>query len=170
MLDRSVRRKAWTMLCLAGLTLSGSACSAQNERPTTTGTAAPEAAEPFAGHWGFSTRCYKGHYVGVTFQRDGDRYTGSWTDGTDLSGSDGKFKGEMRDGKLEYDACSQVEQGGGYAVCPNYTREVGYFIREGERLVWYQRFDKVTDRYLVLSRQPEFQAAPLDPAETCDNE
>lgn len=168
MFDRCVRRKAWTMLCLAGLALSGSACSAQNERPTATKAATQ--ADAFAGDWGFSTRCNRGHYVGVSFKREGDGYIGDWTDGTDLSGSDGKFEGRLRGKKLEYDACSQVEQRGGYEVCPNFTRKVGYFVREGEKLVWYQQYPKVTVRYLTLSRQPALQVPSVDPAEVCDDE
>lgn len=170
MLHRFVSRKAWMPLCLIGLALSGSACSMQNERPEATKSATEAGADPFAGDWGFSTRCSKGHYVGITFKREGDLYMGSWTDGSDLSGSDGKFEGHVRGKKLEYDACSEVAQNGGYEVCPKFTRKVGYFEREGEHLVWYQQYGKVIDRYLTLSRQPRFQAAPLDPAETCAGE
>ncbi|KRA70646.1 hypothetical protein ASD78_17535 [Lysobacter sp. Root667] len=169
MFDRSVRRKAWTMLCLAGLALSGSACSAQNERPTATTRAATEAgADPFAGDWGFSTSCYKGHYVGITLKREGNRYTGTWSDGTDIWGSDGEFKGMQDDDKLKYDVCTVTEQRGGYARCPSYTRGAGYFVRRGEQLVWYLRGGGVRTEYLILDHQPQQQVPVVDQTEVCD--
>lgn len=168
MLDRSVRRKAWTLLYLAGLAVSGSACSAQNMRPTATGVVAPELAEPFAGFWGFSTHCYKGHYVSIVLKREDDRYTGTWSDGTDIWGSDGDFRGAQRDGKLEFDACTVTEQRGGYARCPAYTPKAGYFVRRGEQLVWYRQHGEVVNEYLTLSRQPVHQAPSVDPEEICN--
>ena len=55
-------------------------------------------------------------------------------------------------------------------MCPNFTRKVGYFVREGEKLVWYQQYPKVTVRYLTLSRQPALQGPSVDPAEVRDDE
>ncbi|WP_157489550.1 hypothetical protein [Lysobacter sp. Root916] len=168
MFDRSVRRKAWTMLCLAGLALSGGACSAQHKRPTTKAAATDAGADAFAGDWGFSTRCYKGHYVGITLTRDGDGYTGTWSDGTDIWGSDGSFRGAQKDGKLEVDACTTTEQRGGYARCPAYTPNTAYFVRSGERLVWYRREGEMVDEYLTLDRQPADQVPVTDSEEVCD--
>lgn len=171
MFERCVRRKAWTMLCLAGLVLSGSACSAQNERPTATKAATTEAvADPFVGDWGFSTRCYKGHYVGITLTRDGDSdgYTGTWSDGTDIWGSDGSFRGQRSNDKLDVDACTTTEQRGGYARCPAYTAKVAYFVRRGEQLVWYRREGEVVDEYLTLNRQTAHQVPVVDSEEVCE--
>lgn len=165
MFERSVRRQAWTMLGLALLTLSGGACSAQAARPT---AAATQEADPFAGDWSFSTRCYKGHYVGITLQRDGERYTGTWSDGTDIWGSDGAFRGVRKDGKLEVDACTTTEQRGGYARCPAYTDDAGYFVRRGEQLVWYRQYGDVINEYLTLDRQPADQGARVDAEEVCE--
>lgn len=168
MFDRSVRCKAWTLLCLAGLALSGSACSAQNERPTTKAAAAPAGQDPFVGEWGFSTRCYKGHYVGITLERAGERYIGTWSDGTDIWGSDGSFRGAQKNGKLEVDACTTTVQRGGYARCPAYTSNTAYFVRDGEQLVWYRREGEVIDKYLTLDRQPAHQVPVVDSEEICD--
>ncbi|KQZ55637.1 hypothetical protein ASD53_15335 [Lysobacter sp. Root559] len=166
MFDRSVRRKAWTMLCLTGLALSGSACSVQNERPTATTRAATEArADPFAGDWGFSTRCYKGHYVGITLKREGDRYTGSWSDGTDIRGSNGLLKGRASGGKLVFEVCSNYVESGSYAQCPKYEGRVGYFERRGGQLVWYRQSGDVIDEYAILDREP---IAGVDPEEICN--
>lgn len=168
MFDRSVRRKAWTMLCLAGLALSGSACSAQNERSTMKAAVTEVGVDPFAGDWGFSTRCYKGHYVGITLTRDGDGYTGTWSDGTDIWGSDGNFRGKRRNDKLEVDVCTTSEQRGGHARCPAYTANAAYFVRSGERLVWYRREGHVVDEYLTLNRQPAHQVPAVDSEEVCE--
>lgn len=164
MFDRCVRRKAWTMLCLAGLALSGSACSAQNHRPMK--AAATEAgADPFAGDWGFSTSCYKGHYVGIDIARDGEGYSGSWSDGTDIRGSDGLLKGRVSDGKLVLELCSKYVESGSYAQCPKYEGRVGYFERRGDQLVWYRQSGDVIDEYVILDREP---IAGIDPEEICN--
>ncbi|SFK26953.1 hypothetical protein SAMN04487938_0097 [Lysobacter sp. cf310] len=168
MLDRSVRRKAWTMLCLAALALSGGACSAQNPRLTATKAATGVGTDPFAGDWGFSTRCYKGHYVGITLTRDGAGYTGTWSDGTDIWGSDGNFRGRLRDDKLEVDVCTTTEQRGGYARCPAYTADAAYFVRSGERLLWYRREGEVSDEYLSLNRQAAHQVPVVESEEVCE--
>lgn len=165
MLDRSVRRKAWALLCMAGLAVSGGACSAQNERPTTKGTAAQAEQDPFVGDWGFSTRCYKGHYVGIDITRDGDGYSGSWSDGTDIRGSDGLLKGRVSDGRLVLKFCSKYVESGSYAQCPKYEGRVGYFVRRGDQLVWYRQSGEVVDEYVILVREP---IPGGDPNEICN--
>ncbi|HEY9133207.1 MAG TPA: hypothetical protein VIM98_15745 [Dyella sp.] len=119
----------------------------------------------FDGDWIYKQACGQHHAAHFTLTQNGDEVAGDWSDGTQASGSDGKLKGDIHDGKLFVRYCGNDESAG-YAVCPNYEDdETDYFVRDGADLVWYRMLGKKGDnrfkKYVVL-HPSHGRAVPAD--------
>ncbi len=132
--------------------------------PSTTGAATGTA---IVGDWGYRSDCNLGHaaQLGVTAST-AKTAEGTWSDGTHQSGSQGRFKGEWRDGKLYTRFCADPAERGGYPACPAYGDVAAYVVPEGKRLAWYQAEGPASEgnysKYVTLDRVPKGGRAPLD--------
>lgn len=120
-------------------------------------TFAHAAETPFAGDWGYRDKCQFSHSATLSVKPAGDGVTGQWSDGTDVDGDSGMFKGSVRNGKLYVHFCSEQGAHGGLKKCPAYYEaEDGYFVPEGKDLAWYNRSGTLAEnsfvKYLVLHR------------------
>jgi uncharacterized protein YecT (DUF1311 family) len=119
------------------------------------------------GDWGYRSDCNLGHaaQLGVTAST-AKTAEGTWSDGTHQSGSQGRFKGEWRDGKLYTRFCADPAERGGYPACPAYGDVSAYVVPEGKRLAWYQVEGPASEgnysKYVTLDRVPKGGRAPLD--------
>jgi hypothetical protein len=157
MLDyrRGTGRRAWkAVLAMAALALAQGFCLAQANDNS------------FQGSWAYKQTCGQHHAAQIKLIQTGTDITGEWSDGTQASGSDGKLKGSIHDGKLFVRYCGTDEQAG-YAVCPDYeASETDYFVRQGADLVWYQMTGKKGDntfrKYVVLHASVNGKPVPGD--------
>lgn len=123
------------------------------------GTApAAQGARAVAGDWGYRTDCNLGHYVELHVPATGAVPEGTWSDGTRTEGSQGRFKGEWRDGKLYLRFCAEEAERGGYPACPAFGDVDGYVQPEGKQLAWY----RADSKYVSLERVAKGGKAPLD--------
>jgi hypothetical protein len=110
-----------------------------------------------AGDWGHRDKCKFSHSATVSVAASGGNYTGQWSDGTNVDGDSGTFKGVMRDGKLYVRFCSEQGEQGGFKKCPTYaSADDAYLVPEGKDLVWYNRSGTAPEnsfvKYVVLHR------------------
>jgi len=122
------------------------------------------------GDWGFANHCGFGHYVGITFVQTGEKtVSGNWSDGTNLRGSSGELKGEIREGKLFVKFCSDdIENKPPYRICPEFDGDDAYFSLESSSLVWYESYGDSFKRYVVLSKGPDHSSTVGNNAD-CSN-
>ncbi|HEY4293253.1 lysozyme inhibitor LprI family protein [Luteibacter sp.] len=118
---------------------------------------AGQGAQAVAGDWGYRTDCNLGHYVQLHIPA-GSAAEGTWSDGTQNGGSQGRFKGEWRDGKLYLRFCAEEAERGGYPACPAFGDVDGYVQPEGKQLAWY----RADSKYVSLERVAKGVKAPLD--------
>lgn len=127
------------------------------------------AGSTLAGAWAYRSDCNHGHSAELTVEQASPVVEGTWSDGTNSSGSQGRFKGDWRDGKLYVRFCSEDGGIGDYPACPAYGDVGAYMVPEGTKLAWYRTVGTLSenafDRYLVLSRKPKNGDVPKDP--TC---
>lgn len=121
---------------------------------------------PFHGAWSYATHCGFGHYVALDLVENEGRVTGSWSDGTNVRGSQGELKGDVRDGRLHVEWCGEGEEAGGHPQCPQYGDDSDFFERRGDSLVWFRSSGTEATEYVVL--QPA--GRPATPVERCDDE
>lgn len=130
---------------------------------------ASASAAAVAGAWGYRSDCNGGHTAEFTVQKTSPAVEGTWSDGTNSSGSQGRFKGDWRDGKLYVRFCSEDGGVGDYPACPAYGNVGGYVVPEGAKLAWYRTVgapsENTFNKYLVLGRKPNGGDVPKDP--TC---
>lgn len=125
-----------------------------------------QGAASIGGEWGYRSDCNLGHTAELGMSVHGSSAEGTWSDGTRVSGSQGRFKGDWRDGKLYLRFCEEDASQGGYPACPAYSDVQAYVVSEGPRLAWYRadgpsgegRFSK----YVTLDRVPKGGKPPLD--------
>jgi len=124
-----------------------------------------------AGEWAYRSDCHHGHSAEFTVQRTSPVVEGTWSDGTNISGSQGRFKGDWRDGRLYVRFCSEDGGIGDYPACPAYGDVGAYVVPEGTRLAWYRTVgapsENTFDKYLVLVRKSKNGDVPKDP--TCND-
>ena len=137
------------LLCL----LLPMACVAQSQR-------APESPY-FEGEWRYTKKCDFGHFVGIDLNQHVNDVTGNWDEGTNLRGNEGLLRGKIREGKLFVQLCS-VNLEAGYEECPKYDEENQYFVREGEKMIRYQKFGTYYVRDIALQRVVPGQELSVD--------
>jgi hypothetical protein len=119
-----------------------------------------------AGDWAYRTDCNLGHDAEISVQKTTPSVEGTWSDGTRNSGSQGRFKGDWRDGKLFVRFCTEDTPDGGYPACPAYGDVAGYLSPEGAHLVWYRTVGTPAEgkfnKYVVLGRKPKGGDVPKD--------
>ncbi|SKB44790.1 Uncharacterized conserved protein YecT, DUF1311 family [Luteibacter sp. 22Crub2.1] len=135
--------------------------------PASSATASSAAGTSITGDWGYRSDCNLGHsaQLGVTAS-SATAAEGTWSDGTRVSGNQGKFKGEWRQGKLYLRFCAEDAERGGYPVCPAFSDVAAYVAPEGKRLTWFQVDGPASEgtfsKYVTLDRVPKGGRAPLD--------
>lgn len=124
------------------------------------------AASTLAGEWAYRSDCDRGHSAEFAVQKTSPTVEGTWSDGTNISGSQGRFKGDWRDGKLYVRFCSEDGGIGDYPACPAYADVGAYVVPEGTKLAWYRTVgapsENTFDKYLVLGRKPNNGDVPKD--------
>jgi hypothetical protein len=110
-----------------------------------------------AGTWGYRDSCKFSHSATIAITPSAEGYTGQWSDGSNVSGDSGTFKGTLRDGKLFVRFCSEQGEQGGFRMCPTYAAtDDAYLTIEGKNLAWYNHSGAATEntfaRYVVLHR------------------
>jgi len=125
--------------------------AAKSQKNTATDTGAKVDAS-FEGDWAYRTDCDRGHYVTLSLSADKSGLTGTWSDGTQLGGSQGRLRGRIEDGKLIADWCDDDEEVGGYPICPNYAKSEDYFVLRDQSLHWYQKFGAKFVQYVVMKK------------------
>lgn len=136
------------------------------KRSSSGGKAASGGSATLAGDWAYRTDCNLGHDAEISVQKTTPGVEGTWSDGTRNSGSQGRFKGDWRDGKLFVRFCTEDTPDGGYPACPAYGDVAGYLSPEGAHLVWYRTVGTPAERkfnkYVVLGRKPRGGDVPKD--------
>jgi uncharacterized protein YecT (DUF1311 family) len=137
------------------------------KRAAASASAAPAAgAAALAGKWAYRSDCNLGHDAELNVQQTSPAVEGSWSDGTRTSGSQGRFKGDWRGGKLFVRFCTEDSADGGYPACPAYSDVAGYMLNEGGKLAWYRASGTAAEgkfnRYVVLGRKPKGGEVPKD--------
>lgn len=123
-------------------------------------------AKEFEGEWSYRNDCDRGHYVTLDIKRDNDLLTGSWSDGTLLRGSQGLLKGRLSRGRLIAEWCSEYEEAGAPAPCPNYDPSEDYLEARGGTIVWYQKYGQEYSEYVVLTKGSK----PHRSTKACDDQ
>ena len=108
--------------------------------------------EEFEGEWSYRDDCDRGHYVTLELKRENDQLIGSWSDGTLLRGSQGLLKGRVNEGRLVAEWCSEYEEAGAPALCPNYDWSEDYLVARDGGIVWYQKYGQEYSEYVVLTK------------------
>jgi hypothetical protein len=111
----------------------------------------------FEGDWAYRTDCDRGHYVTLSLSADKSGLTGTWSDGTQLGGSQGRLRGRIEDGKLIADWCGDDEEAGGYPKCPNYAKSEDYFVLRDQSLHWYRKSGARFAQYVVVKKGADGQ-------------
>lgn len=124
----------------------------------------------FEGRWAYRQSCGAHHSAELNLSQSADEVLGSWSDGDRSFGSDGRLKGQVRQGKLFVRYCGNDLQAG-YAVCPDYeAEEADYFVRQGDDLVWYRmagaKGGTSYEKYLTL--HPLTAGKPIAGDNTCE--
>jgi hypothetical protein len=136
-------------------------------RASTASTGSASQGAALKGAWAYRSDCNLGHSAEFTVERTSPAVEGTWSDGTRNGGSQGRFKGEWRDGKLFVRFCSDDDERGGYPACPAYGDADAYVTPEGSKLAWYRASGTPAEghfeRYVVLSRKPGSGDVPKDP-------
>jgi len=109
-------------------------------------------AQKFEGEWSYRDDCDHGHYVTLELKRGNDQLIGSWSDGTLLRGSQGLLKGRVSNHRLIAERCSEYEDAGAPALCPQYDWLEDYFVARDGKIVWYQKYGKEYSEYVVLAK------------------
>ena len=128
---------------------------------------------PFQGDWSYEQTCGWQHIASVHLSQNGKRVEGTWSDGSArASGSDGKLKGTVMNGRLYVRYCGGDESSG-FSVCPAYDAvSSDYFVREGDDLAWYQMIRKENEkkfrRYMLL--HPAVNGYPLVKDDHCHDQ
>lgn len=128
-------------------------------KPTTT----PTTVDAFEGDWYYGSDCDFGHYVTLGLKRAGDSYTGDWSDGTRVRGSQGNLRGDVRNGELIVQRCGDSSEVGGAPACPKFEASHDVLVRDGESLVWSHLYDGQRTRYITLHQA----ALKVDPRAEC---
>lgn len=139
--------------------LALSACAAHPH--TGAATAAPSAAD-FAGDWGYRQSCGWQHSAHLELKATGTAVTGSWGDGTQVSGDSGQLRGALREGRLHLRFCSEDAAAGKPGACPDFGRESDYLTREGSTLIWYRASGAGHRPYLKLYPAGDDRSPPDD--------
>ncbi len=111
-----------------------------------------EKVREFEGQWSYRNDCDRGHYVTLELKRENDQLIGSWSDGTLLRGSQGLLKGRVSNDRLIAEWCSEYEEAGAPAICPQYDSLEDYFVARDGKIVWYQKYGKEYSEYVVLTK------------------
>lgn len=122
--------------------------------------------QAFEGQWSYRNDCDRGHYVTLDIKNESGLVTGSWSDGTLVRGSQGRLRGRIEQGRLVVERCSESEEAGGPALCPNYQKSQDYLVVKGDALAWYQEYGSEPVEYVVLSKGVNLQ----QPMQACDED
>lgn len=170
-MKRIFRCDPWALAMMIGL-IQVAACSPQTalrqqDIPATaeaakspTGTATDTRAKggaSFEGDWAYRTDCDRGHYVTLSLSADKSGLIGTWSDGTQLGGSQGRLRGRIEDGKLIADWCGDDEEAGGYPICPIYAKSEDYFVLRDQSLLWYRKSGANFTQYVVMKKGADRQ-------------
>lgn len=109
-------------------------------------------AHEFEGQWSYRDDCGRGHYVTLELKREKDQLIGSWSDGTLLCGSQGLLKGRVSKDRLIAEWCSEYEEAGAPALCPQYDWPEDYLVARDGTIVWYQKYGQDYVEYVVLKK------------------
>lgn len=102
------------------------------------------------GGWGYATQCNQGHFIAITLRKQGDRFVGSWSDGTLLGGSDGDIEVEADSGRFIAKRCGS-DKSSGLPPCPRLENVGDHFRVKHGSLYWYQAPDN--EPYAILDQQ-----------------
>ncbi|HEY4093533.1 MAG TPA: lysozyme inhibitor LprI family protein [Luteibacter sp.] len=120
------------------------------------------AVSALAGDWAYQSDCNLGHDAELSVQATSSAIEGTWSDGTRTSGSQGRFKGDWRDGKLFVRFCTEDDANGGYPACPAYSDVSAYMVPDAGKLTWYRTTGGKASKYVVLDRKPKGGDVPKD--------
>ena len=122
--------------------------------------------EEFEGEWSYRSDCDQGHYVTLNLENKNDLLIGSWSDGTQLHGSQGLLKGHVKQGRLVAEWCGEDEQAVAPALCSTYEESDDYLVARDGMLVWYQKYGQDHVKYVVLKQG----SVSHQPMEVCDED
>jgi hypothetical protein len=145
-------------LALCGAGCATSAVPAPNDASrshsgsVTGNTRASDSGDRFEGDWYYGSDCDFGHYVTLGLKRAGQRYSGHWSDGTRVRGSQGELQGEVGKGELLVQRCDDGTEVGGAPDCPKFGEAHDVLVRTGNSLVWSRVYDGKRTPYVTLHR------------------
>ena len=93
----------------------------------------------FNGKWVYEQTCGPQQVASIELTQKENQVDGKWSDGsTRGSGTSGKLKGSIKNGKLFVHYCGDDENSD-HPICPEYESESSdYFVRQGRDLIWYK--------------------------------
>ncbi len=107
----------------------------------------------FNGHWSFEEQTGLMNAADVQLTVDGSRVTGTWSYGNRERGWSGSLMGQVTDSKLYVSRCYDdgSEYGDERPVCPRYGAVNSYFVRSGNRIIWYRKNGASYTEFFVLT-------------------